>query len=339
MKHTRLPVSIFAFLLFFSSTAYAQEAAQPDDEAGAAEDRYEPNWESLSDYQVPEWFADAKFGIFIHWGPYSVPAFGSEWYPRRTYEKDTTRHASGRATGTNTAVYDHHVATYGDPSEFGYKDFIPMFKAENFDADAWMDLFKEAGARYVVPVAEHHDGFAMYNSSKTRWNVVDMGPERDVLGELAEAARAHGLKFGASSHFAFNWNYFTREDGWDTADSQYADLYGPPHTQYVDSVSEDFKRHWWERTTEIIDQYRPDVLWFDFYIDRPDFASYHPKLAAYYYNKGLEWGKPVVLQTKNMDYESYPPGTHLLDIERGKLSGIYEYPWQTRRSGRARGAT
>ncbi|MEM6800452.1 MAG: alpha-L-fucosidase [Bacteroidota bacterium] len=291
--------------------------------------KYEPNWESISQYQIPDWFADSKFGIFIHWGAYSVPAYGSEWYPRRMYEKGIVRNAKGEIKKkAKDEVYQYHKAKYGDPSKFGYKDFIPMFKGENFNANEWVDLFQKAGAKYVIPVAEHHDGFAMYKSTKTRWNAVDMGPKKDILGELAKASKAKGLKFGASSHYAFNWNYYTKEKGWDTEDPQYADLYGRPHTQY-EACDEEFLNHWWERTTEIIDAYQPDVLWFDFYIDRPEFIPYHTKLAAYYYNKGLDWEKDVVLQTKNFHLESFPAGSNVLDIERGKLADIRKFPWQT----------
>ncbi|MEM6344091.1 MAG: alpha-L-fucosidase [Bacteroidota bacterium] len=289
---------------------------------------YEPNWESISNYKIPEWFTDSKFGIFIHWGAYSVPAYGSEWYPRRMYEKDSIRNASGEARNANAFIYDYHTKTYGDPSEFGYKDFIPMFKAEKFDPEAWLDLFEKSGAKYVIPVAEHHDGFAMYASSKTRWNSANMGPKRDVIGELAAATRKRGLKFGASSHYAFNWNYYTRQPGWDTSDPQYADLYSRPHKQY-EACDEEFLQMWWDRTTEIIDKYQPDIFWFDFYIDNPEFVPYHPQIAAHYYNRGLEWNKEVVLQTKNFDFESFPEGSNVLDIERGKLPGIRKFPWQT----------
>src|SRR5258706_2443367 len=122
-------------------------------------ERYQADWESLKKYQTPDWFRDAKFGIFIHWGVYSVPAFGSEWYPRNMYD-------------STSAEYKHHVATYGSQKQFGYKDFIPMFKAEKFDAAKWVTLFKKAGAKYVVPVAEHHDGFAMYKTSLSKWYAV-----------------------------------------------------------------------------------------------------------------------------------------------------------------------
>nr|WP_320119468.1 alpha-L-fucosidase [uncultured Marinifilum sp.] len=292
--------------------------------------KYEANWQSLSNYKIPEWFQDAKFGIFIHWGPYSVPAYDSEWYPRHMYQDSMLWHQvdpEKSKKGTHP-VFTHHVKTYGHPSIFGYKDFIPMFKAEKFDARKWVNLFKASGAKYVVPVAEHHDGFAMYDSKVTRWNSVKMGPKRDVLKELKLATKAAGLKFGASSHFAFNWDYYNHEERFDTGNPEFEDLYGPAHDRYA-PVSKEFIDLWWKRTTDIIDNYQPDILWFDFYWDRAEYAPYHPKLAAYYYNMGLDNNKEVVLQSKNMYYESFPEGTNVLDIERGKLSDIRKDAWQT----------
>lgn len=136
---------------------------------------YSNNWHSLSEYEVPEWYRKAKFGIFIHWGVFSVPAFGNEWYSRNMYVKDSPE-------------YKHHIDTYGKHTDFGYKDFIPMFKAEKFDPKEWAELFRASGAKYVVPVAEHHDGFQMYRSEISHWNAYEMGPHRDVLGELKTTA-------------------------------------------------------------------------------------------------------------------------------------------------------
>ena len=148
---------------------------------------YRADWESLRSYQVPDWYKDAKFGIFIHWGVYSVPAFGSEWYPREMYQEGSPENK-------------HQLATYGPLTQFGYKDFIPRFTAANFDAEKWAALFQEAGAKYVVPVFEHHDGFAMYDSGLSDWTAVKIGPRRDVYGELAKAVRSRGMHLGASSH-------------------------------------------------------------------------------------------------------------------------------------------
>ena len=152
----------------------------------AAAGPYQPNWDSLKAYKVPAWYEDAKFGIFIHWGLYSVPAYGSEWYPREMYTQGSD-------------VFKHHVATYGPQSQFGYKDFIPRFKAEKFNAAQWAELFRKSGAKYVVPVAEHHDGFPMYDCGFTDGVPAKMGPKRDIVGELATAVRKEGLHFGASS--------------------------------------------------------------------------------------------------------------------------------------------
>ncbi len=295
-------------------------------------ERYEANWKSLRKYEVPGWFQDAKLGIFIHWGVYSVPAFGSEWYGRHMY-MDTANFSAQlyhKSDGPHR-VYKHHIKTWGDPKKFGYKDFIPLFKGEKFNADEWISIFKKAGARYVVPVAEHHDGFAMYNSGLTRWNSVDMGPKRDVLKELMDAGRKRGMKVGSSSHYAFNWTYFNKKAHFDTSNPEYADFYGAKTTPLADTaISSEFLTMWWNRVADLVDNYQPDILWFDFFMDQHEFVPYHPKLAAYYYNKGLEWGKEVVLQNKNFgNFESFPKGTNVLDLERGKMSDINRYPWQT----------
>jgi len=180
---------------------------------------FQPDWEALQKYEAPDWYKDAKFGIFIHWGAYSVPAFGNEWYPRNMYREGSDE-------------YKHHIATYETQDKFGYKDFLPMFKAEKFDPAAWAQLFKKAGAKYVVPVAEHHDGFAMYDSGLSDWTTAKMGPHRDTTGELAKAVRAEGLHFGLSTH-RVEHNFFlgvAREIPSDVNDPQYAAFYGPAHT-------------------------------------------------------------------------------------------------------------
>lgn len=292
---------------------------------------YEANWESIkANYKDPEWFNKTKFGIFIHWGAYTVPAFGSEWYPRQMYMDTANFNAQlGGSKPGPSKEYLHHKKVWGDQKDFGYKDFIPMFKAEKFNANEWIDLFKKSGAKYVIPVADHHDGFAMYKSNTTRWNAYDMGPKRDVLGELFKAGREKGMIMGTSSHFAFNWSFFNKKDHFDTTDPAYADLYSSKGKDLTEPVSEEFKQRWWERTKDVIDNYQPDILWFDFYLDIPDYADMRPKLAAYYYNKGIEWGKEVVLQDKNFSHEAFPEGTVVYDLERGKLPGIRKLPWQT----------
>lgn len=288
---------------------------------------FESNKKLLESYSVPDWYRDAKLGIFIHWGPYCVPEYGSEWYPRLMYMDDQVLAPNGKVkTNTASYIYEHHVKYWGSPGEFGYKDFIPLFTGEQFDPDFWMQLFREAGAKYVVAVAEHHDGFAMYHSSNTRWNSVNMGPKRDVLKDLGQAADKHGLKFGASSHFAFNWDYYVHKGGFDTMDPQFADLYGRPNKQGA-IPDEEFLQRWWVRTEEIIDKYPLDILWFDYYWNNQAFDKYRPMVLSHFLSTGEKKGRQVVLNTK--DLSSFPAGTAVLDIERGKSKSIRKDPWQT----------
>jgi alpha-L-fucosidase len=289
--------------------------------------RYKPTWESLKQYHAPQWYMDAKFGIFIHWGVYCVPAFGNEWYPRNMYMQGTPE-------------FEHHVKTYGPHDKFGYKDFIPMFTAEKFDPAAWAELFRKAGARYIMPVAEHHDGFAMYDCRFSKWNSVQMGPKRDVVGELSVAVRAAGMVFGLSSHRAEHWFFMNggRNFASDVQDPRYEDFYGPAWAYPTDMKSEwkslDWKprphaKHledWLARTCELVDVYRPQVVWFDWWIEQIVFQPYLQRFAAYYYNRGLEWGKEVAINYKN---ESFPMQAAVYDIERGQLSGINPHFWQT----------
>jgi alpha-L-fucosidase len=273
--------------------------------------QYEANWDSLRTYKVPDWFKDAKLGIFIHWGVYAVPAFGNEWYPRKMYLEGTEE-------------YEHHQETWGSQSEFGYKDFIPMFKAENWEPRAWVDLFTRAGAKYIVPVAEHHDGFPMYDCPFTNYNAAKMGPRLDTVAELAKLTRQAGLKFGVSTHRAFNWRYYTFAESFDTHDPDYHKLYGIPHPSEV-PVSYPFILDWYARTRDLIERFSPDVLWFDFGWHREEFSPWWPKVTAYYYNHGLTHGYEPVLQFK----DRIPDDVAVLDIERGKLDTIRPYYWQT----------
>ncbi len=292
------------------------------------EQKYEPTWESLADYTVPEWYQDAKFGIFIHWGVYSVPAFGNEWYPRNMYIEGTPE-------------FQHHLEIWGPHNKFGYKDFIPMFRAEKFDPARWADLFKRAGARYVVPVAEHHDGFAMYDCSFSRWTAARMGPRRDIIGELAEAVRKEGLVFGVSSHRAEHWWFFNGGMTFDSdvRDPQFYDLYGPAKPgpslhEWEKWQSKDwhprpdgkFLEDWLARTCELVDRYWPQLIWFDWWVEQIVFEPYLQRFAAYYYNRGVEWDQGVVINYKN---EAFPEGTAVLDIERGQLKDIRPLFWQT----------
>ena len=285
---------------------------------------FQPTWESLKTYKVPEWYQDAKFGIFIHWGVYSVPAFGSEWYPRMMYEKGTKE-------------YQHHVATFGPQSKFGYKDFIPRFKAEKFDANAWAELFRKAGAKYVVPVAEHHDGFAMYNSDLSDWSAAKMGPRQDVVGELEKAVRSKGLHFGASSHRIEHYFFMNggREFDSDVRDPNYAAFYGPAHTGLKDlhnghwgggHPDPAYLNDWLARTTEIVNKYHPEVIWFDWFIETKEVEPWLQRFAAFYYNDAARRGSTAAI---NYKYDAYPKGAAVLDIERGQLDKPRPEFWQT----------
>lgn len=279
-----------------------------------AESSFSPSWESLARYTVPDWYEDGKFGIFIHWGVYAVPAFGNEWYPRNMY-----------VSGSKEFI--HHRETYGPHSAFGYKDFIPRFAAERFDPDRWAVLFREAGARFVVPVAEHHDGFAMYDSMFTEWTATKRGPKRDIIGELARAVRARELVFGVSSHRAEHWWFFDegRKFDSDVNDPAYQDFYGPaePRDSQPDQAYLD---NWLARCQEIVDRYQPQLFWFDWWIEQPAFEPYLRRFAAYYYNRAQEWGRGVAI---NYKHQAFPDGTAVFDVERGQLTDTRPLFWQT----------
>ena len=280
---------------------------------------FEPTWDSLEGYVIPEWYLDAKFGIFIHWGVYSVPAFKNEWYPRHMYVQGSDE-------------FNHHVKTYGNHEKFGYKDFIPMFTAEHFNADEWIDLFVEAGAKFVVPVAEHHDGFAMYPTKSNKWHSVEMGPKRDVVGELAAATRKRDLIFGVSSHRIEHWWFMNggRDFPSDVQNPEFADFYGPAHPGSSDKgknpPSETFMDDWLGRCAELVDNYRPQLFWFDWWIEQPEMAPYLRRFASYYYNRGYGWGQSVAINYKN---EAFAEKSAVWDVERGQLAEIRSKFWQT----------
>ena len=274
---------------------------------------YQDNWENIgAHYKCPDWFKDAKFGIFIHWGVYSVPAYGNEWYPNQMYIKKTKTHK-------------YHVEKYGNLTKFGYKDFIPLFKAEKFDAKEWVKIFKQSGAKYIIPVAEHHDGFSMYDSQHNPWNSVKMGPKKDFIALLKKEIEKEGLIFGVSSHRLENAWYFSGgmnipSDVQDTTLTIYgARVKDKKH--YNDKIGLDWITH----IREIIDKYQPQLLWFDWTTNEKPFQPYFNKFLAYYYNSAIDWNKEVVVNTK----EGYPNNVQVGDVERGKLDGIRKYPWQT----------
>jgi alpha-L-fucosidase len=289
---------------------------------------YRPDWATLIKYQQPQWYKDAKFGIFIHWGVYSVPAAENEWYPRNMYNPKDGAYKNFQA----------HFAN-GDPAK-GYKDLVPLFRAEHYNATEWAKLFKEAGAQYVVPVAEHHDGFSMYDSGLSDWTVVKMGPKRDTLAELAKAVRAEGLHFGLSSHRAEHNFFFSfgRANRSDVNDPKYASLYGPAH-QWLDPggdahgmindwtyVSDAWTRDWLARDTELVQKYKPEIVYFDWWMGQPSFRQAVTEFTAFYYNFAAANGYTGVIDFK--DYSiNWKAGTR--DFERGQQDKIIADHWQT----------
>jgi len=285
--------------------------------------RYEANWQSLFQHEAaPEWFRDAKLGIYFHWGVYSVPAFGSEWYPRNMYFKGSRENR-------------HQVETYGEITEFGYHDFVKDFTAEHFDAKEWAALFKQAGAQFAGPVAEHHDGFSMWASKITPWNAGDMGPKRDITGELATALRAEGMKLITTFHHArnlqryadkpgetrFEHSHYPYLPGTATAsnDPKLRLLYGNvPEAQWLETV-------WLGKLKEVIDTYQPDIIWFDSWLDQiPE--HYRQTFCAYYFNAARQWKRDVVIVRKQ---EDLPIEFTVNDHEKSRESGTSPRVWMT----------
>lgn len=284
---------------------------------------YRPDWNSLSGHTPPSWFARAKFGIFIHWGLYSIPAHNNEWYSRNMYIQEKEE-------------WHWHRKTYGSQDQFGYKEFIPRFRAENFCAGEWTKLFRQAGAKYIFPVAEHHDGFQMYRSRISRWNSWEMGPKRDILQEWKTAAEQEGLIFCTSSHRAEHWFFMGhgREFPSDVCGTMKpGDFYWPaqkePDLQDLESCpwpGEEFIRDWILRTCELIDQYRPSLLYFDWWVQHRAFKEGLKLVAAYYYNQASAWGKEVSICYK---HDAMMFGSGIPEIERGGMTESVPYVWQT----------
>lgn len=303
------------------------------DPAGASPTHFSSEWNSLKQYRCPEWFRDAKFGIWSHWGPQAVPE-GGDWYARNMYVQ-------------GHAAYELHLKKFGHPSKVGYKDVVPLWKAEQFDAglaDHLMRLYKAAGARYFVSMGVHHDNFDLWNSRHHKWNAVQMGPHKDIVGIWAHAAREHGLRFGVSEHLerAYNWfntNKGTDKEGplagvpYDGNDPQFSDFYFPPHEDTNQSYPVDppewWARQWSARIKDLLDHYEPDLLYTDGGIP---FGEIGREVVAHLYNSTISrYGRMEGVYTlKEMEnHGDYVPGIGVLDMERGVLPKIEELPWQT----------
>ncbi len=287
--------------------------------------RFQPTMDSLTNYHCPDWFRDAKFGIWAHWGPQAVPMDG-DWYARHLYVQ-------------GHAQYKDHLEHYGHPSTNGYKDIIPLWKAEKWDPDRLMALYKKAGAKYFVSMGSHHDNFYLWNSKLHKWNAVQMGPRRDVVGDWQKAAKKQGLKFGVSEHLGASFTWFqdshkSDKTGplagvpYDGADSKYWDLYHfpaePGDTAWY-STNPKWQQQWFDRIKELVDGYHPDLLYTDGGV--PFGNEVGRSLIAHLYNgsAGAQRGKPQVVYTCKQKSE----GRWVEDLERGVMPGINPYPWQT----------
>ncbi len=327
LSRSALSLGLIAAFLFTGTAAATEDLEQNLADALShvdgviASGPYRADWKSLEAHDAaPEWFRDAKFGIYFHWGVYSVPAFWTEWYPRHMHDKK----------GRGSKAYRHHVETYGEPDKFGYDGFVPLFTAEKFDAREWAELFEKAGARFAGPVAEHHDGFSMWASKVTPWNAGDRGPKRDITGELAAAIRERGMRFVASFHHARN-NLWQKEGKWTghyshvktnfpdaLNDAERAILYGyMPRDLFLD--------FWLAKLVEVIDNYRPDLIWFDSWLDEiPE--SYRTRYLAYYLNRAEQWGTDVVTTFKQKDL---PQEICVVDYEKGRAQKRTDFVWLT----------
>ncbi len=252
----------------------------------------QPTWDSIrANYSVPQWFIDAKFGITMHWGLFSVPAYHNEWYEKYMY-------SAAPSAGVDHSFAGWHAQNFGPPDKFGYKDFIPLFTAKDFNADNVAELVKESGAKYFAPTVEHHDGFSLWNSATNPFNATNMSPHRDLVGEMAIATRKVGLKFGVASHNIEHYTFIHPPPGvkTDLDDPQYANFYWTNHS---DARLVEFLQDWVLKSMELIDQYQPDIFWYDNGINSRDYDPLKLKVAAYYYNRALQWHKPVTFLTKD----------------------------------------
>lgn len=296
-----------------------------------ADGPFAPTWESLKQFQCPDWFRDAKLGFWSHWGPQSVPMYG-DWYARRMYMEGEDQ-------------YLHHWRIYGHPSKVGYKDIVRSWKAENFDPAALMRRFVQAGGKYFVGQAMHHDNFDNFDSRHNPWNSVKVGPMRDIVGEWRAAAQAHGLPFGLTEHLGASFNWFgVNKDSdksgpyagvpYDGNDPAYEDLYYRNQGYSLDkdgqfnwyTDNEAFQQHWFARITDVIDKYQPDLLYSDGGVP---FGELGLRMIAHLYNtSAAQHGSNQAIYTqKDTDPQVYTLG--VLDIERGQKDSIAEHPWQT----------
>lgn len=290
-----------------------------------AQEKFTPAWESLNKHEVaPQWFADAKLGVYFHWGVYNVPANGNEWYGRWMYINDRE--------GWGGDLYDYHTQSYGRAKH--YHDFIPEWKGEQFNAKEWVDLFENLGAKFIGTIAEHHDGFSLWESEVNPWNSKDMGPGIDVVKEMAVEVKKRDLKFMTTFHHGFHMYYYPQNEGatirplskyawvYDSVevpqDKKYDQLYG--RTTYREECD-----IWLGKLNEVIETYCPDYIWMDFaqgYVQE----DYRLQFLANYFNKAEELDKEVVVNTKG---SFFPTSLAVVNIERATMQDITPEVWVT----------
>lgn len=309
-KTSRLILTGSVVFVILAAIGYTSNATARSDET------YEPTWESLSKHKIPEWFRDAKFGIYTHWGPVTVGAEdgpgGVQWYGRSMYMD-------------SSPTFEYHLKKYGDQNKVGYKDMVKKFTAEKFDADLWAELFAEAGAKFAGPVAIHHDNYAMWDSKYTEWDCMDQSPGRDFTAELEKAIRKRGMKFIATFHHAFSWRYFEPSYKFDGADPKYAGLYCQAHEPGAGPTQE-FLDQWLGKVNEVVEKYEPDLTWFDFGLSSVITEEYRQRMFADYYNWATKKGAKVGVAHKHRDIHKH---TGILDFERGREDRLTPYPWLT----------
>ena len=303
-----------------------------------ADGPFHPTDASLKQYAYPDWFRDAKFGIWAHWGPQAVPRKG-DWYARQMYfGPGHIDLKTGKPVEAAGGAYPFHLKTYGHPSEFGYKDILPLWKAEKWDPVQLMALYKKAGAKYFVSMGSHHDNFFLWNSKIHRWNAVNMGPKKDVVGLWQKAAQDQGLRFGVSEHLAASFTWFQYSHGadgtgpkagvpYDGNDPQYQDLYHPKaaadDTGWI-TKNPDYPRTYFNAIKELIDLYHPDLLYSDSGLE---FGVVGRSMLAHYYNQDIAHNGGKLEAVYNCKQDS--KGRWVRDYERGVADKIYEDPWQT----------
>jgi alpha-L-fucosidase len=298
----------------------------------SAQGNFLPTRQSLQSYRIPDWFRDAKFGIWAHWGPQSAIEEG-DWYARNMYIQ-----------GSDNYLY--HAETYGHPSKVGYKDLVNNWKAAKWDPEHLMGLYKKAGAKYFVSMGVHHDNFDLWDSKYTRWNAVNMGPKKDIVGTWQKAARNHGLRFGVSEHLWISYKWWGVSHGadktgplagvsYDGVDPQFEDLYHDADCARFkdkfdwneDGIPESWRKHYLDRMTDLIDKYQPDFLYSDGLLP---FEEYGLKMVSHLYNVSaqLHGGVTDAVYTSK-EWTDCAIGTCLLDHERGVSDLIAANPWQT----------